>query len=189
MKLAVPSLAIALLASVITACSSSETAASSDAASDAASDASPAFDYCAAEGAWRAGCADSGTTGYDPAKCSLRKACFEGQMRPGVGVALEKCLTTRACVGGDDACFVGAASPFTGLASVNAYGNACGAKLGACASAGGATFSNDYCAPTIASFPDAVIAKLQACFGGACADVTTCFAGVVDAIGCGKSMY
>ncbi|MDB4943944.1 MAG: hypothetical protein JWP97_3478 [Labilithrix sp.] len=137
--------------------------------------------YCAQDDARAAKCGDA-----PDGSCNARAVCYETKLRPGVASGLEACLVGRACDAGDDHCFADAAAPYASAPVPARYMSACTAKKQACDSAGGGSFSDDYCASTVALFPDAVVTKLETCLDDSCGEVRDCFEAAVSAIGCGN---
>lgn len=180
----VPASVVALTALV--ACSGSTTSTSGD---GGASSSSSSGGSSGSSGSTSSFCADDAARdakcGNEADKdCAAHASCYETKLRPGVAAGLEACLTGRACNTGDDQCFADAAAPYANASAPTAFVAACNSKRQACESAGGGSFSDDYCASTIALFTDATIAQLQTCFDKGCTEVRDCFDGITEPLGC-----
>lgn len=140
----------------------------------------PGTDYCKADEERTKRC-NTGDV-FDPAECSRVVGCWQKMLIPSELNGILACVSGRACDASDDPCFSEPAKKYVNEPSVVAYVKACTDKRAACSNA----FSDDYCSPTIGLMNPTWVSKLQACYSKPCAEVTTCYAAVLEAEGCGK---
>lgn len=142
-------------------------AATPDAAGDAAADAGTS--YCAFR---------TTTCGRSQASCDDERACFAA-MRPGAGASIEGCVLSRAKCNQVDDCLDLEAARWASTGAAPAFTTTCQSAVAACPGA----FPNDLCT-SLAVFPDATLATIEACFAKPCADVGACVNGELAKLSC-----